>query len=553
MLRLLTRPAIIWAAPLARLLICATILFALIEHGRSIMHLLVLAWIIWASVTASATLIGFYFRVRDLRIIAGIDALIGALTIFLMPGSEAPTIAFLVCAAVMVLGCGIGLASLAALVLVPLAAWGVQYLIEFGPAVQSQFVSLEGSKLQGMVLLLQFGALASVAALILRNAGVDTFVRECNSIDMLHPERSFEFDLQDLVTNLAGVFANERAFCLLTRGIRNSGYRQFNFNCGLSNVIGEIPQILSIVPLLSKRAAIYDIEDNICLPIDNERPRNFTEVEQKFATFLNREHFVVAIVLPIKIGRSRGILVCAASKPITACLVVDALKIEKNIAGLMNFLSRMAEAERQFIAEAHDVARRDLHDGVLQSMAALRMRLLTISKRPDLKKHPVQLELRKSADILTLEQVRLRGLLENSESENDTVNLVAQLDICLRAISLQWEVDAKMQSDEPAVPVDHETALNIEHLVREAVANAVRHAKISALTVMLSLKHDVLLIAINDRGNTGQSEQGGLSMPLQSASLQHRLRLVNGTAYSEGLGQGALLAISIPMQQVDDA
>jgi signal transduction histidine kinase len=232
---------------------------------------------------------------------------------------------------------------------------------------------------------------------------------------------------------------------------------------------------------------------------------------------------------------------------------VDALKIEKNIAGLMNFLSRMAEAERQFIAEAHDVARRDLHDGVLQSMAALRMRLLTISKRPDLKKHPVQLELRKSADILTLEQVRLRGLLENSESENDTVNLVAQLDICLRAISLQWEVDAKMQSDEPAVPVDHETALNIEHLVREAVANAVRHAKISALTVMLSLKHDVLLIAINDRGNTGQSEQGGLSMPLQSASLQHRLRLVNGTAYSEGLGQGALLAISIPMQQVDDA
>jgi hypothetical protein len=40
---------------------------------------------------------------------------------------------------------------------------------------------------------------------------------------------------------------------------------------------------------------------------------------------------------------------------------------------------------------------------------------------------------------------------------------------------------------------------------------------------------------------------------LQSASLQHRLRLVNGAAYAEGLVKGALLAITIPMQQVDDA
>jgi hypothetical protein len=31
------------------------------------------------------------------------------------------------------------------------------------------------------------------------------------------------------------------------------------------------------------------------------------------------------------------------------------------------------------------------------------------------------------------------------------------------------------------------------------------------------------------------------------------LRLVNGTAYTEGRTDGTLLAISIPMQQVEDA
>jgi signal transduction histidine kinase len=553
MIRILTRPMIMWAAPVARILMSMTVIDSLYGQGRPLTHWFVLMWAAWAAVTTAATAIGHHFRVQELQAIAAIDAAIGALSIFLMPGSEAPAIAFLICSAVMILGCGVGPLSLSVLFTLPLLAWSAGEVWDLIQPAGHYIVQLDGTGVNGLVAVMQLGALAAVAALIHRKARIDIFTRECNSIEMLRPDRSFEFDLQEMVDNLARIFAPERAFCVISRAAKNAGYRQFSHNCDLAKIATDIPAMLDVAEMLPERASIYDTEESACWPLDADRPRSLSEAEQHFAQYLKREHFVVALVQPLQIGRASGILVCASTKPIDACLFVDALKIEKNIAALMTFLARMADAERQFIADAHDVARRDLHDGVLQSMAALRMKLLTIAKREDLKTHAAHLELRKAADILTLEQVRLRGLLETSASENDTINLVARLDICLRAISLQWEIDAKIESNEPAVPVDRESALNIEHLVREAVANAVRHAKISALTVMLSLKHDALLIAINDRGGSEQSAQKRGSMPLQSASLQHRLRLVNGTAYSEGLGQGALLAISIPMQQVEDA
>jgi signal transduction histidine kinase len=554
MLRLLTRPIINWAAPLARLLMSMIIIDGLYLSGRPLTHWLALLWVGWAAITTAATAIGHHHGIRELRVIVAVDSLFATITMFMVADPEPSLIAFFFCFTATVLGCGLGLKTLLAFAAAPFAAWLGHEVLEYGLVHVSHVITVRESDLNGLITAIRLWAVVSIAALFHRNARVDGFTYKCNSIDMLHPDRSFEFDLQEMVENLAKIFAPERAFCILTRPAVNAGYRQFAHNCDLGQIASDLNDFLASAEKLPDRAIIIDTENQLCWPMDQTKPRSLNEAEQAFARLLKRDRFVVAIVQRLEVGKSTGLLVVAALKPIDACLRVDAIKIEKNIGRLMQFLARMAEAERQFIADAHDVARRDLHDGVLQSMAALRMKLLTIAKREDMKTHPAHLDLRKTADILTLEQVRLRGLLEISESENDTINLVARLDICLRAISLQWEIDAKIESEDPAVPVDRESALNIEHLVREAVANAVRHAKISALTVRLSLKHDALMIAINERG--GESERldkGENSMPLQSTSLLHRLRLVNGTAYTEGRTDGTLLAISIPMQQVEDA
>lgn len=554
MLRVFNRPIINWAAPVARILMCLIIIGGLYLSGRSLMHWFVLLWICWTAVSTAATIIGHHHSVRDFQILAVVDTVMAVLSIFLIADPAASVLAFLLCVSVTIWACGLGVGFLAALMALPFTAWVAHQLLEIGQFNVSHVVSVKEGHMVGFITAIRLWALIAVAALIHRNVRVNNFTQKCHSIEMLHPDRSFEFDLQRTVENLAKIFTPERAFCIITRPAMNSGYRQFAHNCDPASIGLDLTGLLKLSAALPQCAMLMDSENRLCWPLDARKPRMLDDTEQSLARSLMRDDFVIAIVQRLKIGKSEGLLVVAAMKPIDACLRVDAIKIEKNVTKLMEFLARIAEAETRFIADAHDVARRDLHDGVLQSMAALRMKLLTIAKRPDMKNHPALLELRKTAGILTLEQARLRGLLETSESENDTVNLIARLDICLRAISLQWEIDAKIESEEPAVPVDRESALNIEHLVREAVANAVRHAKVSALTVRLSLKHDALMIAINDRGGELKlSGKGEALMPLQSTSLQHRLRLVNGTAYAEGLGKGGLLAISIPMQQVDDA
>ena len=554
MVRTLTRPIIKWAAPVARLLMCVIIMEGLYYSGQPILHWFALLWACWAAVSIATTAIGHYHSIQELRILAGIDTVMITVCIFLASAPQPSITAFVFCFSVAILSCGLGFASLAVFLAIPFTAWFAHEITAFSPLHLPHMVSVRHGDVNGLNTAIILWAALTVAALIHRKTRIDNFTNKCNSIEMLHPDRTFEFDLQMTVENLAKVFVPERAFCIITRPAINSGYRQFAHNCDPSVMSVDLNGLLNLSATLPDKLWMLDTENQLCWPLDASKPRTLNEAEQAFASYLKRDRFVVAIVQRLHIGKSKGLLVVAATKPIDAYLRVDAIKIEKTVTRLTQFLSRMAEAERRFIADAHDVARRDLHDGVLQSMAALRMKLLTIAKRVDMKKHPALLELRKTADILTLEQVRLRSLLETSASENDTINLVARLDICLRAISLQWEIDAKIESEEPAIPVDRESALNIEHLVREAVANAVRHAKISALTVRLSLKHDALLIAINERGgDQGLVLKGEKSMPMQSASLQHRLRLVNGTAYAEGLAKGALLSISIPMQQVDDA
>jgi signal transduction histidine kinase len=182
------------------------------------------------------------------------------------------------------------------------------------------------------------------------------------------------------------------------------------------------------------------------------------------------------------------------------------------------------------------------------------MRLLLLTKRQDVVQHPIELEIRKAVDIVTLEQSRLRGFLESSATAIDKVDLVSQLDVCAQTISLQWGIDVALKSEEPAIQTDIGMSFNIEHLLREVVTNAVRHAKSKSLTVTLSLKHEVLMMTVSEERQPFQDAQvhAKPALTLKSASLRDRLRLLNGEAYVEGLGKGALLSIRIPMQQIEN-
>lgn len=78
---------------------------------------------------------------------------------------------------------------------------------------------------------------------------------------------------------------------------------------------------------------------------------------------------------------------------------------------------------------------------------------------------------------LALERDRLRDMLETRETEDHRINRVTTLDIALRARSMQWEIDARLEAEARVLPVDKQSVINIEHFARAAMANAMRKAR----------------------------------------------------------------------------
>ena len=552
---------VFWIMPIARLCMCGLVYFWVFAaypkdtDDARLAQIFLSAWVGWSLITAGAAFVGEPFRIRTSRFVVGTDALLAIISIAVMSGESGATIAFAICVIIFGLNLRVGRKQVVML----LTIWPLAFILRdiavlaFGNIFRrSEFDSVQPEFITAA---LQIIAVASLIAWANRRYKLEKFTNDFSSLRMLSLKRSFDFDLQSWVDQMAQLFSPARAACLMTSPSKNAPSRYYHYNLDTWLNDAQRSELIRSFSKLPDGCSLIDCDNSRINTPQARSWRSLNEDEQRLAIILRREHISIALVQPMLIDRARGGVICAVGQPVDAAKIAEALYLGKHVSEMSDLLSRIGAAERAFIADAHDIARRDLHDGVLQSLAALKMRLLMVAKRKDVAKTPVDLEIRKSVDILTLEQSRLRGFLNNNEKCSRTVNLVSQLDSCIRSISLQWGVDIVLTSVEPAIDVDAESAFNIEHLLREVVANAVRHAKSKCLTVSLALKQDALMMAISDESSLSDGEQGTgkPALTLKSASLRDRLRLVNGEAYAEGLGKGTLLSTRIPMQQVDDA
>jgi signal transduction histidine kinase len=380
------------------------------------------------------------------------------------------------------------------------------------------------------------------------------FNNEFASLRILALEKSFQFDLQSWTNASAALFKPNKAACIVQGPTPQASVQYHACNLPMLQKEQERQELLDALGRLQIGYRLFDTYLNRVISPDTGHYRAFDENEQRIARVLRRADIREALVQPLQIDRMRGGFICAVNSRIDAIIMAEAAFLGRHVTEVTAYLSKVANAQRNFIADAHEVARRDLHDGVLQTLAALRMRLLLLTKREDVAQQSIELEIRNAVDIVTLEQSRLRGFLESSDIAVHTVDLVAQLDICAKTISLQWGVDVTLKSEEPAIPIDVESCFNIEHLLREIITNSVRHAQSKRLTVTLSLKQDALNMRVFDLSDPleGTSTLTKATLTLKSASLRDRLKLLNGEAYVEGLGKGTLLSIRIPMQQVEN-
>lgn len=544
---------IFWIIPAARLLL--TILAFDYPKGNSLtlLDMAFSAWAFWAVATFLASILGHPVHKRWSRILAAVDVSFATAILLLDPGLGIAFFAFAVSVAAAQASRFEYNVYIISSLAVPALAWAVgdNLLTYFLGSNFDPMRMWNGPLNLTMVIL----AILSATLVSVRRGYLEKFRDVCTGLKSRLSGEYVYHELQEWVDKLAQLYEPNRA--LIALGPVSDGGRLQVTDHALSLDLPQEEQreLVEALQRLPKKCRVMDSANERCfIPLDRDT-RPCTEDEKIIADFLKKVGINIAIVQRVQVDRQVGGVICAVDAQPTPSLIAECPYLCGLFVETAGYLDHKSKQERNFIADAHEVARRDLHDGVLQTLAALRMRLSALAKGEELRNSATQLDLHKILSIITLEQSRLRSLLEADASDSKVVNLVPRLDVCLRGVSLQWEMSVELLSDEPAIAVCNEFALNIENLLREVIANAARHSGSRALTVALSLEHDALILVVRDLA-TGQKKSGSkkrASLPLESASLRHRLQLVDGEAYAVGLNESDLLAIRVPMEQISDA
>jgi PAS domain S-box-containing protein len=200
---------------------------------------------------------------------------------------------------------------------------------------------------------------------------------------------------------------------------------------------------------------------------------------------------------------------------------------------------------------------RDLHDGVLQSLAVAGLRLEAAIQVLRASPEAAAKQLQRVQDLIIQEQRDLRAFTNElklatllpREMDFKLGYLLEQL---VKTIEQQWHlrVEVKMEGLEVQVPAT--LVREIYHIIHEGLINAARHSHASVAEVDLQADDHNVRIAVSDNG-CGFSFRGHYndaaltSMGLGPAVIKSRVASLGGALSIDSSESGARLEVTLPL------
>jgi signal transduction histidine kinase len=198
----------------------------------------------------------------------------------------------------------------------------------------------------------------------------------------------------------------------------------------------------------------------------------------------------------------------------------------------------------------------DLHDGFLQSLTAIDLRLEALATNRDVSPG-VRAEIVDIQGIVTAEYADLRGFVRSLPWRGDDVgppfDLGQQLAELPARLERHWSVRVKLTIEAPpAAGLPAERARSLYFLAREAAVNAARHAGATEITMSLSADGGHLRLVITDNGRglgfEGRYDQEELAaLGLGPRSLRTRAEKLGGEMVIDTDSTGTRLEFALPV------
>lgn len=200
---------------------------------------------------------------------------------------------------------------------------------------------------------------------------------------------------------------------------------------------------------------------------------------------------------------------------------------------------------------------RDLHDGVLQSLTGVGLRLEGVRRLIEEDAGEAAEQVEELQHLLTLEQRDLRFFIEELKpqplsSTGESAGLTRQVSDLVQRLELEWGLQVELATGGLEEEIPEGLEREIYHIVREAMVNAVRHGGASLVRVAIHVRGERITITVSDNGN-GFPFEGSYSHAelvrrnLGPRTLRERVLALNGTVALDSSRSGARLEILLPL------
>ena len=255
------------------------------------------------------------------------------------------------------------------------------------------------------------------------------------------------------------------------------------------------------------------------------------------------------LALPFATGTVAGVAVFQDVRALSTDHLDFAPRLARDIAAWLQEGALFAAVEERSMARARVAVAQDLHDNIVQFLAGLGFRLEALKRSPEAR-GALGASIVELKDMVMAEQRHLRAFIRGLQ----TGRSVALADVSSDCASLchllarQWSIDCTFNFEAGPGSIPMRMQLDIQQLVREAVANAVRHGGAERVAVSLRDGKGELCLTIADdgRGFAPSAMAGEEVSP--PASLSARVREARGKLKVSSTAAETSVVIRLPIE-----
>jgi signal transduction histidine kinase len=193
-------------------------------------------------------------------------------------------------------------------------------------------------------------------------------------------------------------------------------------------------------------------------------------------------------------------------------------------------------------ARERERLQRELHDSVLQALASIRFQVAPLLSGRPMSPRP----LIENIDRIAKEQIAtIRCIINPDADEDDFAYLPETLSMVVRSLGEQWGIDCVLKVRDGNCATNATIGRELSFAVREIVANAVRHARASAIEFVLEPDGNRIALQVSDDGVPNMARLGS-SGAVPSRSLMRRVQALGGEVFLQNIGGQTTIRITVP-------